>query len=250
MEDKEIIKSFGQKEGIIEGIASHFGFPADRDGDVIHESAFDETIKEINENGIPLLDGHQRGSVKAVIGTVFEAKKEGNKLMFKAKLADIDSNTEIFEKIEQRHIRSVSIGMRVHKLGLVRKGKRAFRQIEKADLHEISLVAIPANPNAQLLVTKSYSEDSGIDLPEDYLNALETKCADEECSHTAVAEKTQPEAKEQSSEQKPQEPQQKSEQEPKVEATPKIERVTNTEILASKLSILRTELDITQGKNK
>lgn len=148
-------KVFDGNEGIVEGLATTFGFPADRDGDVINAKAFDNSIKKINKEGIPLLDGHSQGSVKNVIGTIFSAKKINDGVWIKARLAETHSNMEIYQKLQQGHINKFSIGFITKSDGFIKKDGQTFREILDADMLEVSLVAIPANPRAEVLAVKS-----------------------------------------------------------------------------------------------
>lgn len=158
-------KQFDDHEGIVEGFATTFGFPADLDGDIISEKAFDESLIKVNQSGIPLLDGHNRDSVTNIIGTVISAVKTSRGIYIKDKLADTDSNIEIFQKLKQGHINKFSIGMMVEDTRFIEKDGIEFREITKAELFEVSLVAIPANPNAAILAIKSVESSEDVIIP-------------------------------------------------------------------------------------
>lgn len=140
-------------ERTMSGYASTFGFPADRQGDVIAKGAFAETILNIKKNGIPLLDSHvQNGD--SVIGTVIDAFEDDHGLYIKATLAETPRVDEIRAKMKQGHLNRMSIGFFVEKQSFKDLNGESFRVIEKADLVEVSVVPIPANPRAEILAVK------------------------------------------------------------------------------------------------
>lgn len=153
-------KAFDESKGIVEGYATTFGFPADLDGDIINEKAFDLSLQKINEKGIPLLDGHGRDSVNKVVGTVFSAIKTSKGIYIKAKLADTPANHEIYMKLQQGHINKFSIGFMIEDAKFVTKDNQEYREITQAEMYEVSIVAIPANPRADILAVKEASLES------------------------------------------------------------------------------------------
>jgi HK97 family phage prohead protease len=158
-------------ERTLSGYASTFGFPADRQGDVIAKGAFAETILNIKKNGIPLLDSHvQNGD--SVIGSVIDAFEDEKGLFIKAKLADTPRVNELRAKMQQGHLNRMSIGFFVEAQHFKELDGETYRIITKADLVEISVVPIPANPRAEILAVKQ-AEVENKEITEEFKENLE-----------------------------------------------------------------------------
>jgi HK97 family phage prohead protease len=153
MEYKDFnIKFFSQGERRITGIASHTGNPADLDGDVIAEGAFQESIVAVrNGKKMKLLDGHA-ASGATTIGVVTKLWMDGNMLMFEAKISESGSGEDIYVKLKEGILDQVSIGFRTKNQSFRDDG---IRVIEDLELVEISVVPIPANPQATIVSVKS-----------------------------------------------------------------------------------------------
>lgn len=108
---------------------------------------------------IPLLDAHQRGSVRNILGSLDTPRVQGDALTMRASFSSL-AQAE-FVKVQEGHLRAASAGYRVHAYTYVKPGQTAKvagknhtaqgRTLAVAtdwELLEGSLVPIGADPNA------------------------------------------------------------------------------------------------------
>ncbi len=148
------VEKFDAENRLMAGYASTFGMPADHQGDVIVKGAFSESILKIKNGGIPLLDTHN-STCSDVLGTVIDAFEDDHGLYITAKLADTPMVEECRQKMLQGHLNKMSIGFFTVKQSFKEHNGEEIRFIEQADLMEISVVAIPANPKAIIVSVKN-----------------------------------------------------------------------------------------------
>lgn len=100
--------------------------------------------------GAPALNGH-RQNVEDLVGVVEEARIEAAKLVAKIRIASGAAGDEILAKIADKILRSVSVGYVVHEWtdSIDEKGG-TVRTATKWTPLEVSFVAIPADPAAQI----------------------------------------------------------------------------------------------------
>lgn len=135
------------------GIATTYG-NADRDNDIINKGSFInfENSKEVK---LPLLYSH---NPQDVIGSV-TLVEEDDKIIAHAKLIkDFDNSERIYTLIKNEALQFLSIGFNALEFSYREEGN-AFSglNITKAELLEVSVVAIPANANATITEVKSLS---------------------------------------------------------------------------------------------
>jgi len=154
MERKLVFSEFDVKadkatgERIIAGYASTFG-NIDRQNEVVEPGAFTETLKEYMKN--PIVSWlHQWDKP---IGKVVEASTDNAGLKVKIKLTTTALANEIWQLITDGIVKSLSIGYDVVE-DMVEDGVRYLKGIK---LYEVSLVPIPANPDAVFALAKSLS---------------------------------------------------------------------------------------------
>lgn len=148
--DKFIAKAYVEKvneeDGVLEAAIASDGYQ-DRDGDAIAQDGWD--LKSFKKNP-QLLWGHNIREYKAPIGKIkkiwFEGKGKRTKLMFRPQfdLADPFA-AEIFRKYKENFLNAFSVGF--IPLDGERNEDGGF-DFSKAELLEISAVAVPANPRA------------------------------------------------------------------------------------------------------
>lgn len=137
----------------------------DRDGDIVRVDGLN--LSNYKENPI-VLEVHQW--TNPPIGKAVDVVKDGNKVMIKVDFAETDRGKEWKYLVENGYVRTASIGFRVNKMFWknefneiaqldlqwyeANKDKltKANRVIWEAELLEVSLVPIPANPNAQVVM--------------------------------------------------------------------------------------------------
>lgn len=135
--------------GMIEGYASTFG-NVDLVGDIIAPEAFDNSIKQFRKDGyMPLLWAHD---ARTIIGVVNDLRKDEKGLRFKAQFAlATTAGRDAYELARMGAVRKLSIGFVTRDYELD-GDKRILKDIE---LKEISLVAFPANPQADVTAVKA-----------------------------------------------------------------------------------------------
>lgn len=130
-------------EGEITGIAWPFGAP-DRVGDVIGKGA-------ISAPGtLPMLFAHDQSQVIGVWDE-FGETDEGLTVKGRLLIHDVERAREVRAMIRSKAVSGLSIGF-------IAKGAKRHakgRTITAAELHEISVVAVPCHPGAQITSVKS-----------------------------------------------------------------------------------------------
>lgn len=148
--------------GVVTGLAS---VPAtDRDGDVIEPDAF------AFADTVPMLYGHDQ---KDVIGkwTAIEPTSDG--LLVEGRLnLNTARGREVYELLKSGDLSGLSVGYLTKTASQTASGRR----ITSADLLEISIVAVPANPAARVLSVKGTTmADTELAAVAERVGALETR---------------------------------------------------------------------------
>lgn len=128
--------------GEITGIAWPFGSP-DRVGDVIEKGALTAP------GTLPMLFAHDQGQVIGVWDEIAETP-EGLTVKGRLLVDDVERAREVRAMIRTKAVSGLSIGFVTKKAQRHGKG----RTITAAELHEISVVAVPAHPGAQIISIK------------------------------------------------------------------------------------------------
>lgn len=103
--------------------------------------------------GASLLNAHDSGSLEDVIGVVERAWIEGKKGYATVRFSEREDVEPIWRDVQSGIIRNVSVGYKVRKVEVIKDaaGKTADRwRVIDWEPHELSLVAIPADPGAQV----------------------------------------------------------------------------------------------------
>lgn len=150
--------SEGADSYTVSGYASIFG-NKDLDNDIIEKGAFTDTLKSREPL---LLYGHDMGSPP--IGKITEVYEDAKGLAFVATLPKDDDFVKgrIAPQLKIGAIKGVSIGFRIKDR---EHRKDGVRVIKTAELYEISIVNIPANPLASVTAFKSLGVQEYADLP-------------------------------------------------------------------------------------
>ena len=144
---------------ILKGYASIFG-NTDLDGDIIERGAF---VKSLGERTPLLLVNHKMTELP--VGVIREAREDEKGLYFEAALPKADTlvRDRLAPQLAIGAIKGVSIGFRTTDSEPIKNGRG--RRIKSADLFEISVVNLPANPRAHVASVKSVSIDPDALLP-------------------------------------------------------------------------------------
>ncbi|SIP97022.1 phage prohead protease, HK97 family/phage major capsid protein, HK97 family,TIGR01554 [Rhizobium sp. RU20A] len=129
--------------GTITGIAWPFGSP-DRVGDVIEKGAI------ASPEVLPMLFAHDQAQV---IGVWDQIEETPDGLTVKGRLLvdDVERAREVRAMIRNKAVSGLSIGFRTKSA----KPRQRGRTITALDLHEISVVAVPSHPGAQITSVKA-----------------------------------------------------------------------------------------------
>lgn len=136
-----------------EGLASTWD--EDLGGDVIERGAFEATLEEWRESGrvLPLLDSHNWFSVRDAVGRLIDAKETDEGLWTEWKIVPGRDGDEILQRLRpdedgQPFIDSMSIGFRPSRWEFDEDEQLRF--LKEVELHEVSLVLFPMNPEARI----------------------------------------------------------------------------------------------------
>lgn len=126
---------------MFQGYGSTFAHitPKDRDGDAVLSGAFTDTLREFRRNPVMLID--HRNSVWNIAGSYVKVEQDEIGLAVTGKVSNAPDLQRIRFLIMEGHLRTLSMG------GIFLFGMDG-KTIEKVYLFEISLVAVPANPDA------------------------------------------------------------------------------------------------------
>lgn len=129
------------KDVVIEGFASTFQetTSADRDGDYIVQGAFDKTLADFRRNPVMLLD--HKNSVDSLAGSYSRITVNSKGLSIVGNVSNAPGLADVRFKVAEGHLKALSIG------GMFYWGGDG-KAIETVDLWEISLIPVPANPDA------------------------------------------------------------------------------------------------------
>lgn len=159
MADKMLIKASGKApviadddERIIEGWASTDAL--DRYNEITDPQAFKKTLKTYMKNPV-LFFGHE--SWKLPIGKVLKAQIKDDGLWVRAKISE--GADAVWGLIKEEILKTFSFGYRL--LKSEKDEKTGVLTILELELFEISVVSIPANPEAMIELAKS----KGIEIP-------------------------------------------------------------------------------------
>lgn len=145
--------------GYIVAYASTFDRDADLHGDVIAKGAFSDSLAEWEQSGkpIPLVFNHKFDDPEYNIGCVIEAKEDDHGLLIKAAFDPDNPKAQYVRKLVQEgRMWKMSFG------SIIQDARQAeledgtiCREITKSKILEVSIVQIPANEHASILVVKS-----------------------------------------------------------------------------------------------
>lgn len=151
------IKAVSDEDRTFSGYASTFGEPPDFTGDVIERGSFRDTLAEWKSSGrkLPLLDSHETGTIRSVIGYMIEAREDSHGLFTKFLVLPGRDGDEALERVRAGIVDGLSIGYMVgpedHRRPTEAERKNGVRRVlTRIDLREVSLVIAPANDRARV----------------------------------------------------------------------------------------------------
>lgn len=102
--------------------------------------------------GAPLLSAHNQWDLDAVIGVIESASLDGRQGVATVRFADDEESEKVYRKVQQKILRNVSVGYIVHRYQKTdgEDGKLPIWRAIDWEPCEISFVAVPADPGAQV----------------------------------------------------------------------------------------------------
>jgi HK97 family phage prohead protease len=166
MNTKTITIDVKADSGSITGYASTWTREPDSYGDVVAKGAFAEHIAQIKEEGrvLPFLFNHNSSDLKSYIGTVVDLEEEDHGLKFTAVFDDTEEGQKARLLASNGRLCKFSFAYDVLDAGEVdlEDGRKA-NELRKLNIHEVSLVMYPANPDTSVVSVKAGRRNSAKD---------------------------------------------------------------------------------------
>ena len=159
-------KTFDVKadNGTITGYASTWTREPDSYGDIVAKGAFAESIENIKAAGkvLPLLYNHDNEELKNFIGTITSLEEDDHGLKFEATFDATPEAQRARELAMDGRLAKFSFAYDVlDKAEVTLEDGRTANELRKLNIHEVSLVLYPANPDTSVVSVKSAEEKSG-----------------------------------------------------------------------------------------
>ena len=161
METKTKTFDVKAKNGMISGYASTWIREPDSYGDIVAKGAFTESIANIKAEGktLPLLFNHKGDELNAYIGGLTELLEDDHGLYFEATFDATPEAQRARELAQDGRLAKFSFAYDILDQGEVTldDGRKA-NELRKLNIHEVSLVLYPANPDTSVVSVKSEPE--------------------------------------------------------------------------------------------
>jgi len=144
--------------GSITGYASTWIREPDAYGDVVAKGAFLESIEKIKDSGkvLPLLFNHDSNTLNNYIGTVTNLEEDDHGLKFTATFDDTPDAQRARQLAADGRLAKFSFAYDIQDQGEVElEDGRKANELRKLDIHEVSLVLYPANPDTSVIGVKA-----------------------------------------------------------------------------------------------
>lgn len=152
--------------GTIAGYAATWIREPDWYGDIVAKGAFTECIEQMKAEGkvLPLLYNHDNLDIKNFIGTVTDLEEDDHGLKFTATFDDTPEGQRARELALTGRLAKFSFAYDVLESGetTLEDGRKA-NELKKLNIHEVSLVMYPANPDTSVIEVKSGRRNSAKD---------------------------------------------------------------------------------------
>lgn len=152
--------------GTISGYAATWIREPDSWGDVIAKGAFAESLETIKAEGrkIPFLWNHDSYELKSYIGTVFNLEEDDHGLKFEAAFDATEEAQRARELTLDGRLCKFSFAYDVLDQAMIKLDDgRDANELRKLNIHEVSLVMYPANPDTSVIEVKSGRRNSAKD---------------------------------------------------------------------------------------
>jgi HK97 family phage prohead protease len=141
-------------DGTFVGLASTYGGEPDLMGDVVERGAFKRSIDHQGD-GYPLLWAHDQ-STPVGLGKIEDSA--AGLIVHGELITDDDGGARAYKMLQKKIVRGLSIGFTNPNDRDAVKYTDTGRILRQIRLHEVSLVAIPANPSAVVSSVKSLGD--------------------------------------------------------------------------------------------
>jgi HK97 family phage prohead protease len=150
------IKALDQATGSFTGLASTYGGPPDLVGDIIAPNAYAQSIASQGA-GLPLLWCHDQSQP---LGLAKVSDSAAGLVLNGSLLMSDPAAQRAYAHLKAGSIKGLSIGYSTppESSGKVIYNNDGSRTLKEVMLHECSLVAVPANPRAQVTSVKSLAQ--------------------------------------------------------------------------------------------
>jgi hypothetical protein len=147
------VKAVDDAERTFTGLAA--AFSQDLGGDVILPGAFRRTLADWKRSKkiLPLMDSHNYGSVRSVIGKMLAAAEASDGLEATFQVIEGPDGDEVFRRVKGGFVDGLSIGYRAIEQRAPSEAERLqgiWRFLKEIALQEISVVVWPMNPEARI----------------------------------------------------------------------------------------------------
>lgn len=145
------VKAVDEDARTFRGLASTWDL--DLGGDVIHRGAFRRTIDHWRGSGkpMPLIDLHNYGSIRAVVGKMVDAEETEEGLVTEWEIIEGPDGDEVMRRVKGGYIDSLSIGYRAVSFDFSDgEDGGQIRHIREVELKEVSLVIWGMNEGARI----------------------------------------------------------------------------------------------------
>lgn len=155
------VKAAIDDNGYIKGYASTWTREPDFVGDVVAKGAFAESIARLKESGetLPLLFNHNCDDLDAYIGKIDLLEEDEHGLLFGAPFDNTEKAQRARELAQDGRLSKFSFAYDILDQATVTlaDGRKA-NELRKLNIHEVSLVLNPCNPDTSVIDVKSADE--------------------------------------------------------------------------------------------
>lgn len=168
----------------------------DADQESVNTFGFD--LKRLANGTMPLLFNHKQDQP---VGKVLEATYDAEGLLIKAKLfkyKDDQLTNFVYNSVKNGVITAFSVGMLVKDFDLIEQDGDEYLQLSKSEVIEVSLVAVPSNPEALFRIYNMKSVGESMTLLEKSAIKPENPdvCSGFECAIKSIKQEALEEQKE------------------------------------------------------
>lgn len=152
--------------GTISGYASTWTREPDSYGDVVAKGAFLDCIEAIKAEGrvLPLLWNHDANDLNAYIGVLTDLGEDDHGLKFEAAFDETPEAQRARQLALDGRLCKFSFAYDVLDAGpITLEDGRKANELRKLNIHEVSLVMYPANPDTSVIEVKSGRRNSAKD---------------------------------------------------------------------------------------